>query len=77
MKLAKSAFLPQEQKEFWTKGRHCNNYEDLSSVISEFCSMQNKPVILMIGLDHSIHINWIIVFLHTICKKTERIPVFK
>lgn len=48
MKLAKSAFLPQEQKEFWTKGHHCNNYEDLSSVISEFCSMQNKPVILMI-----------------------------
>ena len=48
MKLAKSAFLPQEQKEFWTKGRHCNNYEDLSSVISEFCSMQSKPVILMI-----------------------------
>lgn len=42
MKLAKPAFLPQEQKEFWAKDHHCNNYEDLSSVISEFCTMKTS-----------------------------------
>ncbi len=48
VKLSKSAFQLQEQIDFWKKDHHCETFEDLSNIISEFCLSQKKPVVVMI-----------------------------
>lgn len=47
-KFSKSYNIPSTQKDFWATAPLCSNFEELSSLINDFCSNLDKPVVVMI-----------------------------